>query len=310
MIKKLRYVVLGAKDVDVIVEHYTSSVSLAVAERAPGWAWLSTGDGVPSLGIEKGPSGLARIGLELCGSVDAAESQLTGAGFDVERIGATFPDRGEELVVRGPGDVPLHLHESATGSIETHSDGDLIPRRLGHVATFVNDLAAAEQFVRDGLQMRWGDSVALGERTFFSFWRCGPDHHTMNFMENADERGLHHLAFEARDIEHLKHVCDQFSRTGVTLDWGIGRHGPGHNVFSYHRDPEGNLVEVFTDLDVMTEEDSGAYEARSWHEDSPQKPKVWQFSPPVGNTWGPGLEDPEFLKAPAWIGEAIAAAQA
>jgi hypothetical protein len=30
----------------------------------------------------------------------------------------------------------------------------------------------------------------------------------------------------------------------------------------------------------------------------------------VGNTRGPGPGDPEFLKAPAWIGEAIAAAQA
>lgn len=310
MINKLGYVVLGACDVESMAAHYTNNVSLVVAEQRSEAVWLSAGDAVPCLGIEEGHSGLARVGFELSIDLDRAESKLTEGGFDVARADSFAPGLDEELVIIGPGDVPLHLYAASDRPDPAGTSEGLIPRRLGHIATFVHDLAAAERLVQDGLQMSWGDSVALGDRKFFSFWRCGPDHHTMNFMENADELGLHHVAFEARDIEHLKLVCDQLSRTGVTLDWGVGRHGPGHNVFTYHRDPEGNLVEVFTDLDVMNDEGSGAYDPRSWHEDSPQKPKVWQFSPSVGNTWGPGPGDPEFLKAPAWIGEAIAAAQA
>ena len=309
MIKKLGYVVLGTSDLDTMVQHYTASVSLTISDRDSDVIWLSVGAGAPCLGIERGGSGLLRTGLQLAIGIDEAEDRLTSFGVETTRRGASAPGLSDALTVTGPAGNLLELYENGDESDSTPAEG-LPPRKLGHVATFVDSLDSVFSFYGDGLGLRWADTVEFAGTTFFTFMRCGPDHHTMNFMENPQESGLHHFAFEARDIEHLKHVCDQFARTGVTLDWGIGRHGPGHNIFTYHRDPDGNLVEVFTDLDVMLDEESGAYDPRPWHEDSPQRPKVWQFSPEVGNTWGPGPADPEFLKTPAWIGEAIAAAQA
>ena len=309
MIKKLGYVVLGASDVDAMIDHYTGSLALEVTEQGGALTWLSTGGGAPCLGLETAAPGLRRTGLELAIGLDEAEAELRAKGIAVTRCNNPAPGVSAALEVTGPDGVPLQLHAPSDQAEPKPADGES-PRKLGHVATFVNDLEAAESFFRDCLGLRWSDSVALGDTRFFTFMRCGPDHHTMNFMENTQEQGLHHLAFEARDIEHLKDVCDRFARSGVALDWGIGRHGPGHNLFTYHRDPEGNLVEVFTELDLMLDETAGAYDPRPWHEDTPQVPKVWQFSPPVANTWGPGPSDPEFLKTPAWIAEAIAAAHA
>jgi hypothetical protein len=67
--------------------------------------------------------------------------------------------------------------------------------------------------------------------------------------------------------------------------WGPGRHGIGHNLFAYHRGPNGLITELFTELDRMNEE-LGYFEPRPWHRDSPQKPKVWAKDPTASNLWG------------------------
>ena len=57
--------------------------------------------------------------------------------------------------------------------------------------------------------------------------------------------------------------------------WGPVCHGPGHNIAVYHRNPDDQMVELFTDLDRMSDEEGGYFEPRPWHKDRPQKPKVW-----------------------------------
>ena len=37
--------------------------------------------------------------------------------------------------------------------------------------------------------------------------------------------------------------------------WGLGRHGVGSNFFWYLRDPAGNFVEYYSDLDVIVDEE-------------------------------------------------------
>ena len=68
------------------------------------------------------------------------------------------------------------------------------------------------------------------------------------------------------------------------LIWGPGRHGPGHNVFTYHRNPDDQIVELFTELDKMLDENLGYFDPRPWHRDRPQKPKVWRGLP--RDIWG------------------------
>ena len=46
------------------------------------------------------------------------------------------------------------------------------------------------------------------------------------------------------------------------------------------------MIEFFTDLDQMHDEELGFFEPRPWHQDRPQKPKVWGDDTP-SNWWGP-----------------------
>ena len=112
---------------------------------------------------------------------------------------------------------------------------------------------------------------------FFSFLRCGTDHHTINLMQDPENRHFH-TAFELRDWGHMLTACDYLSLNGYKLLWGPGRHGIGHNLFAYHRAPNGLITELFAQLDQMNEE-LGYFEPRPWHRDRPQKPKVWAKDP-------------------------------
>jgi catechol 2,3-dioxygenase-like lactoylglutathione lyase family enzyme len=136
------------------------------------------------------------------------------------------------------------------------------------------------KFYCDVLGFRESDWMA----DFFSFLRCGPDHHTINLMQTGSNRHFH-TAFELRDWGHLQTACDYLSLNGYKLLWGPGRHGIGHNLFAYHRSPAGLITETFAELDRMNEE-LGYFEPRPWHRDNPQKPKVWPKDPAASNLWG------------------------
>ena len=94
----------------------------------------------------------------------------------------------------------------------------------------------------------------------------------------------------------MSQVCDWLGRNRIDILWGPVRHGPGHNVAIYHRDPDDRVVEFFFDMDRMVDEELGYFDPRPWHRDRPQKPKVWVGLP--RDVWGlaPSQELIEFAR--------------
>jgi len=90
-----------------------------------------------------------------------------------------------------------------------------------------------------------------------------------------------------RDPNHLIAMLDHLAKNDYRLHWGPGRHGPGHNLFTYHRDPDGHVIELFTQIDVVHDEAKGYWEPRPWHEEYPMYPKTWQVDLATVNQWGP-----------------------
>jgi hypothetical protein len=121
---------------------------------------------------------------------------------------------------------------------------------------------------------------------------AAPSTNTLNLLKGEHAGNvLHHFAYELRDFADVQPAVDTLMRHGYPLDWGPGRHGPGHNIFTYHRGAAGHIVELFTQLDVMLDEELGHFDPRPWHEDRPQRPKVWEPAPLVPNRWGPPPPD-------------------
>jgi len=104
---------------------------------------------------------------------------------------------------------------------------------------------------------------------WFVFMRCGPDHHTINFVRGKRTQ-MHHVAFELKDWPQVQAACDFLVSQNITIIWGPGRHGPGHNIYTYHRNPDYQIIEMFTELDKMMDESLGYFDPRPWHRDRPR----------------------------------------
>lgn len=99
---------------------------------------------------------------------------------------------------------------------------------------------------------------------------------------------MHHFALELRDAAHLVVSCDVLGRENLGILWGPVRHGPGHNIATYHRNTDELMIELYTELDRTSDEMLGYFDPKPWHEDLPQRPKTW-----VGrqrrDVWGPAI---------------------
>jgi catechol 2,3-dioxygenase-like lactoylglutathione lyase family enzyme len=151
------------------------------------------------------------------------------------------------------------------------------PVKLPHVAALTPDPQRLMAFYIDELGFRLSDSA----RDFFFFLRCGADHHTINLL-SGDHAGLQHFAFEVADVSHLQRPWDELIRRGERVMWGPIRHGIGHILSIYFHDPEGQIIELCTQLDRMSNEELGYFDPRPYHEDRPQRPKRWDSAHQAG----------------------------
>ena len=82
--------------------------------------------------------------------------------------------------------------------------------------------------------------------------------HDIVFFKGPGPR-LHHVAFTTPESISILRACDVAGTLGfgTGVERGPGRHGPGHALYVYFRDPDGHRVELFNThyqmLDIETE---------------------------------------------------------
>jgi catechol 2,3-dioxygenase-like lactoylglutathione lyase family enzyme len=287
VIKALRigHVTLETPDIDRQIDYFTGIVGLVLAAREKDRAFLASKLGPVSVQLEHADvPRCARLSFEVAPNTDlaAAEKFLAGEGIKSERRNDANPGVRTILTFDDPNGVAIDLFQQWTPlglDQEARGVGAL---KLGHVAHVVDDPRRLTDFYCRILGFRVSDWID----DWFVFLRCGPDHHTVNFL-TGQNRQMHHMAFELRDWAHLQQACDLLGRKRIPIIWGPGRHTAGHNLFTYHRNPDDQIVELFGELDRMTDETLGYFEPRPWHRDHPQRPKVWYSKVEGGVIWGP-----------------------
>jgi catechol-2,3-dioxygenase len=290
-VSKLGFHLITTQDVAAIADHYETAIGLKRTGSEGGAVFLTPHGDHHTVAIRKGqPNGRAGLGFEVRGALEEAAEGLRSAGVEFEERSDPEPGIGAALVIsEAISGTPLTLYKAQAPSGGGSTVGTS-PAKLGHIASFTTDLAACHEFYLGTLGFRWADTIG----DFFSFLRCNADHHAVNFMQSEKKSGLHHVAYEMRDFMHLKEALDHLATLGHRMAWGPGRHGVGHNIFTYHPDPDGNMIELFTELDVIADEETGVYEPRPWHEEWPQGPKFWTPEPGAANKWG--WVNPDFLE--------------
>ena len=291
-VRRIGHASFTTPDVDRQVAYYTDIMGLTLVDETPQAAYLASTIDHHSVVIRHGEAPLC-VGLafQVAPSTDLGEfeKQIKAHGLATQRMKDAEPGIPDMVVFENPAGTKMMVFNERASSPQKFNDKGVVPTKLGHVAFNVIDVQKVVKFYIDVLGFRVSDWMG----DFFAFLRCGPDHHTINLVDSKRIR-LNHIAFELRDWAHIQSACDFLSRNGYPLIWGPGRHGIGHNIFAYHRDPDGQVVELFCELDRIHDEDLGWYEPRPWHRDRPQAPKVWAKDPTAANLSGI-LPPPGFL---------------
>jgi catechol-2,3-dioxygenase len=282
-VRKIAHATYEMPDVEKQAAYYTDILGLTLVAKDKTAAYLASTVDHHSIVLKNGTQAqCVRLGFQIAPDDDLGEyeKQVKAKGIKTARKKDSEPTISDMVTFEDPKGTVMEVFKRAEFAEQRFPTKGIVPYKLGHVAFHVTDVKGITNFYCDVLGFRVSDWMG----DFFSFLRCGPDHHTINLMETGSNRHFH-TAFELRDWSHLQTACDYLSLNGYKLLWGPGRHGIGHNLFAYHRAPNGLITELFAELDRMNEE-LGYFEPRPWHRDKPQKPKVWAKDPSASNLWG------------------------
>ena len=269
----LRSVDLGVPDVDAHATFYHDVWALEpVAERRDSVYLRATGAAHHVLALHKHPRvELLRVTFSARSAADVetlrARAERAGATRMEPAGPAGEPGGGYGFTFADPeGRIVRVLAEDARHD-DTAEAPDR-PRRLAHVVLNSADADRAAAFYGDALGFRLSDQT----RTMH-FVRCNRDHHSLAFARGT-EATLNHVAFEMPDLESVMRGSGRLRDHGVPIEWGVGRHGPGNNVFAYFVGP-GDVVVEYT-AEVQQVDDSYRVGA----------PEDWTWPPGRTDRWG------------------------
>jgi catechol 2,3-dioxygenase-like lactoylglutathione lyase family enzyme len=206
-------------------------------------------------------------------AIEALAERLLRDGYRV--IGEPGPSQqpggGYELRFFDPdGRIVEVTHDSATKAARELEAGESVPGRLSHVVVNSENAARLRAFYCDYLGFRVSDF--LTER--MTFLRCSTDHHSLAITQTT-KTALNHISFEMRGVDEYMRGAGRLVGHGHDQLWGPGRHGPGNNTFAYFADPNRNVVEYTTALEVIEDEDAWV-------------PRIWPETGEYRDQWGTG----------------------
>lgn len=187
-------------------------------------------------------------------TVAAAPRVLTtpGGGYAVDLV-----DR-EQRLIRLSADVARHA--------DTADEMDK-PRKVTHVVLNTTDIDATRAWYEDMLGMQvsdWSEHQMV-------FLRCALDHHSIALNTGA-HASVNHIAFEMPSIDAQMRGIGRMRGKGHSVGWGVGRHGPGNNTFSYFRGPQDFVIEYTAEVQQIDE--------------TTHVPQVWPRVPHLMDRWG------------------------
>ena len=194
------------------------------------------------------------------------EALPTSLNFSQDAIAVKDPD-GNIVVFEGPSIdevrddarvTDAHVTDAHVTDSDSSANLHFLPKALAaelqHYALRTQNILAMLQFYEQLLGFVVSDRVVDESGTIkAAFLRVSDLHHCLALF-NAPVTCFDHQSFEAPSWDNLKHWADHVGRLRETIVWGVGRHGPGNDVFFMLRDPDNNLVEISSEIEHCAED--------------------------------------------------------
>src|SRR6202022_1068626 len=261
----VRSIELGVRNLHQSAELYSNVWALkGVASEADTMHFRATAGAHHVLTIRQRPQPAllaAHFAAPDRAAVNALCAKAKGYGVDGTADPSPLPASaggGYGFRFKTPDGLPM----SISSDLVQHPDAVLDrsrPTKISHVVPNSARVDDQVPFFADVLGFKLSDSTNLME-----FLRCSADHHSLAIFRNNGP-SLNHVAYELPNIDGLMRGTGRVKQSGYEIEWGIGRHGPGNNVFSYFIEPDGFVAEYTTELDQLDD---------ATH--VPQGPDYWQ----------------------------------
>jgi catechol 2,3-dioxygenase len=268
---RLHYLQLGSPEPEGLARFYAEVLDMRIEQRGGSWicrnqdrclvfspgrlnALLGAGYAIADEAVL--PALRARIAASL--------AEVTSVDAELLQPGAiAFRDPDDNRMVFG---VPL---------LSYCAQGLEAPQvRLQHVVVGSLNIERMVRFYTTVVGLRESDEVRDAEGGLRTcFMRSDDEHHSFAVFRTPEKR-LDHHCFELPDWNAIRDWGDRLAARRIPIKWGPGRHGPGNNLFIFFQDPEGNWVELSTELEVIRDE---------------RPVGIWQHEERTLNSWGHGL---------------------
>jgi catechol 2,3-dioxygenase-like lactoylglutathione lyase family enzyme len=259
-------------------EAFAHAFGFSTALRTPDALQLrGTDPGAPCVLIRQGRSRFVGPAFRAADSADVLRlAEATGAtatklpesvgGLSVELTDPTglavrVVSDTDDLAAL-PGQKPLELnfgHASPRANSTQRAPREPAKvQRLGHVVLQTTKYLESLNWYLQHLGLIVSDFLYYpGQRErgpVMSFIRCDrgatpTDHHTLA-MTLGPTRYVH-SAYQVADLDALAAGGEYLREHGYQHSWGIGRHIQGSQIFDYWRDPDGFMVEHYSDGDLF-----------------------------------------------------------
>lgn len=204
--------------------------------------------------------------------VDRLAERLIAGGIRIDREPGSLDTPGGGYGVRfyDPDGVLVEVSaDVAPKPYRELEERESVPKNLSHVVLNTPNLDAMKGFYEEYLGLRLTDWLG----NVLCFMRAGSQHHILG-IGRGRHTAINHVSFEMRGIDEYLRGSGRLLRAGKELLWGPGRHTAGDNTFSYFLDPNGNVHEYTTALEVVDDEN---------HE-----PRTYDMKPETQDQWGFG----------------------
>ncbi|WP_298587253.1 VOC family protein [uncultured Kocuria sp.] len=247
LISEMGHVGIQTTDLDASVWDATQLLGLRVTERAGDAVYLAAGEVHHELVYrESDVNGVDSLGL------------VARDGDALKTIRRRVQDENLEVLSELPRTAGVEDGFSFVGpegyvfEITIGRQADVAaqkgfgPDRYGHLNFHPRNTRSMMEFLRRVLDFRLSD--VIGD-DYAYFMRCNPDHHGIALLPGKGT--FHHHAWQTQSVADLAKLGDRLNKVGRDLIWGPVRHGAGHNIAAYYVEHSGAVVELYTDLEQI-----------------------------------------------------------
>jgi catechol-2,3-dioxygenase len=272
-VRGLRDIAIGVTDLDAATRFYTETWHLAEVARTDTAVYLrGAGAAHHIVALHQAQQAEVRMltfQVDDAATLDAITTDAPGHGGAVlaGRHRIEEPGGGEAVVIQDPQRRVLRFIHGDAVHADTEEQPDR-PIKITHVVCNSSNVAEAQRFFENLLGFRLSDRTRI-----MAFLRCGGDHHTIA-LADAETDTLNHIAFLMPDLDSVMRGGGRMRDVGYPIEWGVGRHGPGDNVFSYFIGPDGFVIEYTAEVEQVDD----SYITGG--------PEDWKWPPGRVDQWG------------------------